>query len=68
MNLINYGYFNLNGNFNKFIYEDILKIDLDYLIGIDKNFIFCKIINLDNNIFDFREFKKLEEFFKVDDE
>jgi len=38
------------------------------LIGIDKNSIPCKTINLDNNIFDFRNSKKLEEFFKANDE
>ena len=68
LNLTNHGYFNLNGNPNKPIYEDILKIDSDYLIGIDKNSIPCKTINLDNNIFDFRNSKKLEEFFKANDE
>ena len=64
----NHSYFNLSGNTNNTIYEDILKIDSDYLIGIDKNFIPCKIINLDNNIFDFKNSKKLKEFFKADDE
>ena len=38
------------------------------MIGIDKNSIPCKTINLDNNIFDFRNSKKLEEFFKTNDE
>ena len=68
MNLTNHSYFNLSGNPNNSIYEDILKIDSDYLIGIDKNSIPCKTINLDNNIFDFRNSKKLEEFFKANDE
>ena len=68
LNLTNHSYFNLSGNTNNTIYEDILKIDSDYLIGIDKNFIPCKIINLDNNIFDFKNSKKLKEFFKADDE
>ena len=68
LNLTNHSYFNLSGNSNNTIYEDILKIDSDYLIGIDKNFIPCKIINLDNNIFDFKNSKKLKEFFKADDE
>ena len=68
LNLTNHSYFNLSGNPNKTIYEDILKIDSDYLIGIDKNSIPCKIINLDNNIFDFKNSKKLKEFFKADDE
>ena len=68
LNLTNHSYFNLSGNPNNTIYEDILKIDSDYLIGIDKNFIPCKIINLDNNIFDFKNSKKLKEFFKADDE
>ena len=68
LNLTNHSYFNLSGNSNNTIYEDILKIDSDYLIGIDKNSIPCKIINLDNNIFDFKNSKKLKEFFKADDE
>ena len=68
LNLTNHSYFNLSGNPNKTIYEDILKIDSDYLIGIDKNSIPCKIINLDNNIFDFKNSKKLKEFFKADNE
>ena len=68
LNLTNHNYFNLSGNTNNTIYEDILKIDSDYLIGIDKNSIPCKIINLDNNIFDFKNSKKLKEFFKADDE
>ena len=68
LNLTNHSYFNLSGNPNNSIYEDILKIDSDYLIGIDKNSIPCKTINLDNNIFDFRNSKKLEEFFKANDE
>ena len=68
LNLTNHSYFNLSGNPNNSIYEDILKIDSDYLIGIDKNSIPCKTINLNNNIFDFRESKILEEFFKANDE
>ena len=68
LNLTNHSYFNLSGNPNNSIYEDILKIDSDYFIGIDKNSIPCKTINLNNNIFDFRESKILEEFFKANDE
>ena len=68
LNLTNHSYFNLSGNSDNTIYEDILKIDSDCLIGIDKNSVPYKTINLDNNIFDFREAKKLEEFFKADDE
>ena len=68
LNLTNHSYFNLSGNPNSTIYEDILKIDSDYLVGIDKNSLPCETINLDNNIFNFREAKKLEEFFKTNDE
>ena len=67
LNLTNHSYFNLSGNPNGTIYRDILKINSDYLIGIDKDSIPCKTINLDNNIFDFRKAKILEEFFKTDD-
>ena len=67
LNLTNHSYFNLSGNPDNIIYEDILKIDSDYLIGINENSIPCETINLDNNIFNFREAKKLEEFFKADD-
>jgi len=67
LNLTNHSYFNLSGNPDNIIYEDILKIDSDYLIGINENSIPSKTINLDNNIFNFREAKKLEEFFKADD-
>ena len=67
LNLTNHSYFNLSGDSDKTIYEDILKIDSNYLIGINENSIPCETINLDSNIFDFREDKKLEEFFKADD-
>ena len=67
LNLTNHSYFNLSGNPDNTIYEDILKIDSDYLIGINENSIPCETINLDNNIFNFKEAKKLEEFFKADD-
>ena len=67
LNLTNHSYFNLSGNPDNIIYEDILKIDSDYLIGINENSIPYETINLDNNIFNFREIKKLEEFFKADD-
>ena len=67
LNLTNHSYFNLSGNPNNTIYKDILNIDSNYLIGINENLIPCETINLNNNIFDFREAKKLEEFFKADD-
>ena len=67
LNLTNHSYFNLSRNPDNIIYEDILKIDSDYLIGINENSIPYETINLDNNIFNFREAKKLEEFFKADD-
>ncbi|QQB74475.1 galactose mutarotase [Fusobacterium canifelinum] len=68
LNLTNHSYFNLSGDSDNTIYKDILRINSNYLIGIDENSIPCETINLDNNIFDFREDKKLEEFFKADDE
>ena len=68
LNLTNHSYFNLSGNSDNTIYENVLKIDSDYLIGIDKDSIPCKTVNLNNNIFDFRKSKILEEFFKADDE
>lgn len=68
LNLTNHSYFNLSGDSDNTIYEDILKIYSNYLIGIDENSIPYETVNLDNNIFDFREDKKLEEFFKADDE
>ena len=67
LNLTNHSYFNLSGNPDNTIYEDILKIDSDYLIGINENSIPYETINLDNSIFNFKEAKKLEEFFKADD-
>ena len=67
LNLTNHSYFNLSGNPDNTIYEDILKIDSNYLIGINENSIPYETINLDNNIFNFKEAKKLEEFFKADD-
>lgn len=67
LNLTNHSYFNLSGNPDNIIYEDILKIDSNYLIGINENSIPCETINLDNSIFNFKEVKKLEEFFKADD-
>ena len=67
LNLTNHSYFNLSGNPDNTIYEDILKIDSNYLIGINENSIPCETINLDNSIFNFKEAKKLEEFFKADD-
>ena len=68
LNLTNHSYFNLSGDSDNTIYEDILKIDSNYLIGINEISIPCETINLDNNIFDFREDKKLKEFFKADNE
>ena len=68
LNLTNHSYFNLSGNPDNTIYEDIFKIDSNYLIGINENSIPCETINLDNSIFNFKEAKKLEEFFKADDE
>ena len=68
LNLTNHSYFNLSGNPDNTIYEDILKINSNYLIGINENSIPCKTINLDNNIFNFKEAKKLKEFFKADNE
>ena len=68
LNLTNHSYFNLSGDSDNTIYEDILKIDSNYLIGINENSIPCETINLDNSIFNFKEAKKLEEFFKADDE
>lgn len=68
LNLTNHSYFNLSGNPDNTIYEDILKINSNYLIGINENSIPCETINLDSNIFDFREDKKLKEFFKADNE
>ena len=68
LNLTNHSYFNLSGDSDKTIYEDILKIDSNYLIGINENSIPCETINLDNSIFNFKEAKKLEEFFKANDE
>ena len=67
LNLTNHSYFNLSGNPDNTIYEDILKIDSNYLIGINENSIPCETINLDNSIFNFKEAKKLEEFFEPDD-
>jgi len=67
LNLTNHSYFNLSGNPDNTIYEDILKIDSNYLIGINENSIPSETINLDSNIFNFKEAKKLEEFFKADD-
>lgn len=68
LNLTNHSYFNLSGNPDNTIYEDILKIDSNYLIGINKNSIPCETINLDNSIFNFKEARKLEEFFKAKNE
>ena len=67
LNLTNHSYFNLSGDSDNTIYEDILKIDSNYLIGINENSIPCETINLDNSIFNFKEAKKLEEFFEPDD-
>ena len=68
LNLTNHSYFNLSRNPDNTIYEDILKIDSNYLIGINENSIPCETINLDNSIFNFKEARKLEEFFKAKNE
>lgn len=68
LNLTNHSYFNLSGNPDNTIYEDILKIDSNYLIEINENSIPCETISLDNSVFNFKETRKLEEFFKADDE
>ena len=67
LNLTNHSYFNLSGNPENTIYEDILKINSDYLVGIDENSIPSETIALDNNIFDFRKSKKLKDFFMASD-
>ena len=67
LNLTNHSYFNLSGNPDNTIYEDILKINYDYLVGINENSIPCETIVLDNNIFDFRKSKKLNDFFMATD-
>lgn len=64
LNLTNHSYFNLHGDYNDTIYDNTLKIDSSHLIEIDKNSIPYKTINLNDNIFDFRKAKKLEEYFK----
>ena len=67
LNLTNHSYFNLSGNPENTIYEDILKINSDYLVGINENSIPSETIALDNNIFDFRKSKKLNDFFMATD-
>ena len=63
INLTNHTYFNLSGDKNKNIYEDELKLNSNFLIGINKNSIPCETLNLENTIFDFRNSKKINNFF-----
>ena len=42
INLTNHTYFNLSGDKNKNIYEDELKLNSNFLIGINKNSIPCE--------------------------
>lgn len=67
INLTNHSYFNLSGE-NTPIYEDILEINSDYILKIDKNSIPYELLNLKDSIFNFKKPKKIKEFFYGEDE
>jgi len=60
LNLTNHSYFNLSGNPENTIYEDILKINSDYLVGIDENSIPCETIGIDHPFIFNEKIGKLE--------
>lgn len=67
INLTNHSYFNLSPD-DKLIYDDILEINADKLIKIDKDSLPYELMDLKNTIFDFRQTKKIQDFFKTEDE
>lgn len=67
INMTNHTYFNLSGE-NALIYNDILKINSDYILKINESLVPYELMKVENSIFDFREEKKLNDFFIGDDE
>lgn len=67
INLTNHSYFNLSAG-EELIYNDILEIDSDKLIKLDNESIPYKLMNLKDTIFDFKEPKRIKNFFKSEDE
>lgn len=64
VNLTNHSYFNLNGDKNMEIYNNSLELNSDYMLELNSEFIPKKIKNLENSIFNFKNAKKLKEFFE----
>lgn len=62
-NFTNHSYFNFNEDKSQAITNATLKLNADYMVEIDEEFLPTKAVSLDKNIFDFREGKKLETFF-----
>lgn len=68
LNLTNHSYFNLSGNNKNLIYDDFLKINSDFYVNLDENFIPSKIYPLENSIFSFKNSKRINDFFTKNSE
>lgn len=67
INLTNHSYFNLSAG-SDLIYNDILEVNADRLIKIDRDSVPYEIMDVKNSIFDFRKAKKIKEFFETENE
>lgn len=67
INMTNHTYFNLSGEKNSLIYDDILELSADYMMKINENSVPYELIELKDTIFDFSEKKKIREFFEGKD-
>lgn len=67
INMTNHSYFSLSGG-EDLIYDDILKINSDYMVKINKDSLPVELMKTENTIFDFKNEKKIGDFFKGEHE